>query len=53
MMGGTSMMPITAGTSSLATAMTGFMGSNKNVSGLTAVDMATLIQKLTISSGQI
>ncbi len=53
MMGGTSMMPITAGTSSLATAMTGFMGSNKNVSGLTAVYMATLIQKLTISSGQI
>jgi hypothetical protein len=51
MMGGT--MAPAAGTSGLATAMTDFMGSTKNVSGLTAANMATLIQKLTSSNGQI
>lgn len=48
-------MASTAGTSGLATAMTGFMNAapTPNASGLTAADMATLILKLTNSSGQI
>lgn len=46
-------MASTAGTSDLATAMTNFMNSTANVSGLTAADMAALIQKLTSSNGQI
>jgi hypothetical protein len=33
--------------------MTAFMNSAANASGLTATDMATLILKLTNSSGQI
>lgn len=53
MMGGTSMMAQTAGTSSLATAMTGFMGSANNASGLTASDMNALITKVSTSSGHI
>lgn len=48
-----SAMASTAATSGLATAMTGFMNSAANVSGLTAADMATLIQRLTNSNGQI
>lgn len=50
---GMSNMTSTAGTSSLATAMTGFMTSAANASGLTATNMAALIQKLTNSNGQI
>jgi hypothetical protein len=46
-------MTSTAGTSGLATAMTAFMNSAANASGLTATDLTTLILKLTNSSGQI
>ena len=54
MMGGGSMtMPSTAGTSDLASAMTAFMNSSSNNSGLTPADMSALIQKLGTSSGQI
>jgi hypothetical protein len=52
MMGG-SMMPSTSGTSDLATAMTSFMRSAANASGITAADMSALIQKLTNGNGQI
>ncbi len=54
MMGGSgTMMPSTAGTSGLATAMTAFMGSTMNKSGLTATDMQTLINQLNSSNGTI
>jgi hypothetical protein len=53
MMGGGSMMPSTAGTSGLATAITTFMGSTWNKSGLTATDMQTLINTLAASNGTI
>jgi hypothetical protein len=46
-------MTSTAGTSSMATAMTVFMNSAANKSGLNTTDMNTLIQKLTNSNGQI
>jgi hypothetical protein len=52
MMGNGTMAP-TAGTSSLATAMTAFTNSAANVSGLTAADMAALIQKLNNANGKI
>jgi hypothetical protein len=52
MMGG-SMMQSSAGTTGLATAMTDFMVSTMNRSGLTAADMNMLIQKLSSSSGQL
>jgi hypothetical protein len=52
MMGG-NMMQATAGTSDLATAMTNFMGSTTNRSGLTATDMQTLINRLAASNGTI
>jgi hypothetical protein len=53
-MNGMGNMAATAGTSGLATAMTTFMGSATNLSGLTTTDMAALILKLTNnSSGQI
>jgi hypothetical protein len=52
MMGGT-MMQSTAGTSDLATAMTNFMGSATNQSGLTATVMQTLINQLAASNGTI
>jgi hypothetical protein len=48
-----SMMTANAGTSSLALAMTSFMNSAANLSGLTAADMAALLQKLNGSSGKI
>ena len=51
--GGGTMMSSAAGTSGLATAMTSFMGSAMNKSGLTAVDMQTLINQLNASSGTI
>jgi len=51
--GGGTMMQPSAGTSGLATAMTEFMGSTANKSGLTVTDMQTLINKLAASSGTI
>ena len=50
---GTSMMSATAGTNGLATAMTDFMGSAANASGVTAADMTVLTQKLANSNGHI
>ena len=50
---GTSMMAPTAGTSGLATAMTNFVMSPANMSGLTATDVAPLVQKMSTSSGRI
>lgn len=50
---GTSMMAATAGTSGLVSAMTSFMGSAANASGLSAIDMAALMQKLASSDGKI
>ena len=52
-MGGSHNMSPTAGTSDLARAMTEFMHSGKDVSGLTATDMAPLVEKLTKSTGKI
>lgn len=46
-------MASTAGTSGLATAMTNFMNSTANMSGLTVADMAALMQKLIASNGSI
>ena len=42
-----------AGTSGLANAMTAFMGSAMNRSGLTVADMQSLINKMSTSNGQI
>ncbi|MBK5206624.1 MAG: hypothetical protein JJD98_14825 [Polaromonas sp.] len=50
---GTSMMAPSAGTSSLSSAMTAFMNSVANASGLTVTDMAGLMQKLNSSNGTI
>ena len=50
---GPSMMAPTAGTKGLADAMTSFMKSSANLSGLTLSDMQALIQKLNSSGGQI
>ena len=50
---GDSMMQSSAGTTGLATAMTDFMGSAMNRSGLTAADTNMLIQKLSSSSGRL
>lgn len=52
-MNGTSMMTVTAGTTGLANAMTSFMNSAANLSGLTSSDMQALMQKLNSSGGQI
>lgn len=52
-MGGTSMMTTTAGTTGLVEAMTSFMNSAVNLSGLTLTDMQALMQKLNSSGGQI
>jgi len=53
MMGGGGMMQGNAGTMGLATAMTDFMGSPMNRSGLNAADMNALIQKLASSNGTL
>jgi hypothetical protein len=53
MMGGGTMMQSTAGTSGLAAAMTAFMGSTMNKSGLTATDMQALLSQLNSSNGTI
>lgn len=50
---GSSMMAPTAGTSGLGAAMTSFMNSAANASGITATEMAALIQKLAHSGGRI
>ena len=50
---GSSTMASTAGASGLATALTAFMNSAANVSGLTVADMAALMQKLNSSNGKI
>ena len=52
-MNGMGNMASTAGTSGLSSAMSTFMGSPANASGLTAVDMAVLLNKLSTSNGQI
>jgi hypothetical protein len=52
-MGSGGMMQSNAGTMGLATAMSDFMSSPMNHSGLTAADMNMLIQKLSASSGQL
>jgi hypothetical protein len=52
MMGAGGMMQSNAGTSGLAAAMTAFMNSSVNMSGVAAADMNALIQKLNSSSGQ-
>ncbi len=53
MMGGGTMMQSTAGTSGLGNAMTAFLGSGMNQSGLTATDMQALISRLTTTNGTI
>jgi hypothetical protein len=53
MMGGGTMMQSTAGTSGLATAMSAFVGSPMNASGVQLSDMQALIDKLTSSTGTI
>jgi hypothetical protein len=50
---GTIMMPSTSGTSSLVTAMTAFISSPENASGLITADMDALMQKLNGSNGSI
>jgi hypothetical protein len=50
--GGGGMMQPNAGTSGLASAMTDFMNSGMNRSGLTPADMSALIDKLSSSGGQ-
>ena len=50
---GSGMMASTAGTSSLASAMTDFMNSPANVSGLKSPEMTQLMQKLSTSSGRL
>ncbi len=51
--GGGTMMQPSGGTTGLAAAMATFMTSTTNMSGLTATDVNTLIQKLNTSNGQI
>ena len=50
---GNNPMSANAGTSGLAGAMTAFMGSAMNRSGLTVADMQALINKMNTSSGQV
>ena len=50
---GRGMMATTAGTSGLAMAMTSFVNSTGNASGMTSADMAALILKLTNFNGHI
>jgi hypothetical protein len=53
MMGGGSMMQPSAGTTGLATAMSAFVGSPRNASGVGLADMQPLIDALGASSGTI
>jgi len=50
---GSGMMAPTAATSALGAAMTAFMNSAANASGMTAAEMAALIQKLLNSDGHL
>jgi hypothetical protein len=52
MMGSSTMVP-TAATSALGAAMTTFMNSAANASGMTAAEMAALIQRLSNSDGHL
>ena len=47
------MMPATAGSNGLAAALTTYMNSGANMSGLNSSDVAVLIQRLTTSTGKI
>jgi hypothetical protein len=53
MMGGMGNMPSSAGTSGLASAMTNFINSSANQSGVTTTMMNTLIQKLNTFNGAL
>lgn len=53
MMGGGGMMQADAGRTGLATAMTDFMNSSLNKSGVAPTSMTTLMQQLRTSSGQM
>ncbi|MFA5810208.1 MAG: hypothetical protein WC935_07740, partial [Thermoleophilia bacterium] len=53
MMGGGTMMQGNMGTSGMANAMTSFMNSGMNKSGLTVADMQALMNRLNSSSGKI
>jgi hypothetical protein len=53
MMGGGTMMQATAGTTGLATAMSTFVASDMNRSGLMASDMKALVDALAASTGTI
>ena len=50
MMGG-STMPSSAGTTGLASAMTAFVGSSRNASGVAMGDVQPLIDRLAASNG--
>lgn len=50
---GNNPLSTTAGTSGLANAMTTFMGSSMNKSGMTVTDMQALMNRMNTSSGQI
>jgi hypothetical protein len=50
---GIAVMASNSGTSGLASAMSAFMNSSANMSGLTVADMAALMQKLNSASGKI
>ena len=52
MTGGTMMQP-TAGTTGLATAMTEFVGSSMNRSGVTMTEMQPLVNRLNTAGGQV
>jgi hypothetical protein len=51
--GGGTMMQTNAGTSGLATAITDFIGSTLNKSGLSSTDLQTLISQLSTTNGVI
>jgi hypothetical protein len=53
MMGGGTMMQSTAGTTGLATAMTAYLGSSMNRSGVQVSDMQPLIDRLAASTGML
>lgn len=53
MMGGGTMMSSNAGTTGLANAMTTFMGSAMNRSGVAVADMQALVNKLSVSNGAL
>ena len=50
---GSMQMSADAGTTGMATAMTNFLNSSENISGLTPTDMSALINSLKASGGQL